>query len=114
VVAVAAENEVTGSRMVLFGSRDLASETLLSLAAGRGDVFNLETALRAMVWATRFDTFFREIPQVDQTFDPTDQPIFATSDQVRTINIITLLIMPFGVLAAGVLVWWFNRERPQA
>jgi hypothetical protein len=114
VVAVAAENEVTGSRMVLFGSRDLASETLLSLAAGRGDVFNLETALRAMVWATRFDTFFREIPQIDQTFDPTDQPIFATSDQVRTINIITLLIMPFGVLSAGVLVWWFNRERPQA
>ena len=36
------------------------------------------------------------------------------AQMLRTINFITVILLPFGMLALGVLVWWNNRERGRA
>jgi hypothetical protein len=45
--------------------------------------------------------------------DPTaqDTPIFVEQGALRNITLITMLLMPFGILGLGVYVWWSNRER---
>jgi hypothetical protein len=109
VLAVAAENEVTGARLVVIGSSDVPMN-LYADARSMG-LYDLDMAFNSLVWATDFVNFFTDIESVDPNVTQQDTPIFASAQEIRTINIITLLVLPFGVLAIGVLVWWFNRER---
>ncbi len=107
-LAVAAENTESGARVVLFGSTSIAANGYL----GSG-VVNLDTALRSFAWATHFNDFFNEVTIVS---DPSaqDTPVFADQQTIRNINFITVILLPFGVLALGALVWWFGRERGAA
>jgi hypothetical protein len=41
-------------------------------------------------------------------------PIFAQDGELRTINLLTIILLPFGVLGIGLLVWWRGREREVA
>ncbi|NWF69579.1 MAG: Gldg family protein [Chloroflexi bacterium] len=112
VLALVAENSATGARVVLFGSTNLASNGWAQ-ASSLG-VRNIDMAFNAIVWVTGFNDFFVEqIPRVEESFDPQDAPFAATQQEIRNINVLTLLVLPFGVLLIGVLVWWFSRERAQ-
>jgi hypothetical protein len=105
VVAASAENTQTGARVVLFSSLfgidDLTSSQ---------QVYNLEVTLNSLVWATNFNDFVQTIT-VDQTESPTDSPVFAADGDLRTINLVTQFLIPFGILALGFFVWYSNRER---
>ncbi len=107
VLAAAAENTVTGARVVLFGSTSVASNNYA--VAGLG-IVNLDAAFNSLVWATNFNDFFSQI-QIMPTQRLQDTPIFATTEKISTINFVTILVIPFGVLGIGLFVWWNNRER---
>jgi len=64
---------------------------------------------RSLQWAAGADAFAGQVP-ITTSFRPQDTPVFATEDVVRNINLITVFVIPFGVLIIGVLVWWLNRE----
>lgn len=108
VVAATAENSQTGSRVVLFGSLYVPVNRFTS-----GDA-NYYLSVNSFIWATRFEEFFTQIPQLATPDRPQDQPIQVTSDVNRNINFVTVILMPFGVLAIGFLVWWNTRERRSA
>lgn len=67
-----------------------------------------------MVWVTKFNDFFSQIPSLTAAPKPQDAPIFADEQASRNINFLTLVILPFGVLLIGILVWLNSRERRQA
>jgi ABC-type uncharacterized transport system involved in gliding motility auxiliary subunit len=108
-LAVAAENAETGSRVLLVGS----TSVLLDRYAQFADVANLSLLFNGIVWATRFDEFFTGIQQVQRPVLAQDSPINATSAQLSTINFLTVIVLPFGVLLLGLFVWWTGRERAQ-
>ncbi len=109
VLAAAAENRDTGSRVVLFSSASIAAD---SYALGIG-VANLDAAFNSLVWVTHFNDFFRQVT-VPPTERPQDTPIFASTSTLATINFVTVIVIPFGILGIGALVWWVNRERNHA
>ncbi|NWG18529.1 MAG: Gldg family protein [Chloroflexi bacterium] len=106
VLAAAAENTATGARVVLFGSASVPSN---NFALGSGLV-NLEASFSSLVWATRFNDFFGTV-NIQSAANAQDVPVFATDQELRNINLMTLIVLPFGVLAIGFIVWWNNRER---
>ena len=106
VLAAAAENATTGARLVVIGSEAAAIDDLLTLENANNYDFTLST----YVWITNFDSFARQVT-VEQPTRPQDQPLFISQQQLRDINLLTVFILPFGILAIGVYVWWANRER---
>jgi ABC-type uncharacterized transport system involved in gliding motility auxiliary subunit len=109
VVAAAAENVETGARVVLFGSLYTGTnqfENLRSL-----NVLNSDVALRSVAWLTTFDEFFNQIPQLGATARPQDTPVFMSEQMGRNINLITVIVLPFGALLLGIWVWWNSREK---
>jgi hypothetical protein len=48
---------------------------------------------------------------VAPTFKVQDTPVFANDQTIRNITLLTVFVLPFGVLGIGLLVWWNNRER---
>ena len=107
-VAASAENASTGSRVVVIGSEDLATNNAIAGYRGTG-VVNESFMIRSLQWAAGADAFAGQVP-ITTSFRPQDTPVFATEDVVRNINLITVFVIPFGVLLLGVLVWWLNRE----
>lgn len=105
VLAAAAENSQTGAKLVLFGSTSIPSNGYALI----NNVVNLEAAFNSLVWATGFDQFFTKV-NIQSAQRPQDTPIFLDQQTARTINLITMLLIPFGILGLGVLVWWNNRE----
>lgn len=107
-LAAMAENTATGSRVVLIGSREVAGDRYAQFASL--NVLDLEFMLRSMVWATKFEDFFGTLPsQIQREARPQDAPIFASQQTLTAINLITVLVLPFGALALGVYVWWSRR-----
>lgn len=110
VLAAAAENTQTGSRIVLIGSMYVPINQFNSI----NQVANSTVVLRSIAWVTHFDEFFNQIPQLDQVQRPQDTPVFVDQQALRNINLLTIVIIPFGILGIGALVWWNNRERRRA
>lgn len=108
VLAAAAENTQTGARVVLFGSTSIGSDVFTLFQ----NVDNVDVAFNSLVWVTDFDNFFSQIT-IAQQQRPQDLPIFADAQTTRNINFITTIVIPFGILLIGIVVWWNNRERPQ-
>lgn len=106
VLAASAENTQTGARVVLFSSTSIPVNTL---ALGSGLV-NLEAAFNSLVWSTRFNDFFSTV-NVQSLPRPQDVPVFASEQTLRNIWLVTVVLLPFGILGIGLLVWWNNRER---
>jgi hypothetical protein len=106
-LAAAAENSQTHARVVLFGSSTVPTNNFASLGSG---VVNLDAAFNTLVWATRFNDYFSTVT-VQSAARPQDTPVFANDQVIRNINLFTVFVVPFGVLAIGFLVWWTNRER---
>ncbi len=109
VLAAAAENINSGARVVIFGSQYVPSNNFESLLSINGQ--NLNAAFLSIVWATNFDAFFTDIPQVIPEGRPQDAPIFVSEQDLLMVNFIILILVPFGILVIGLFVWWRNRER---
>ncbi len=106
VLAASAENTQTHARIVLLGSTSLGNDVYAQFP----NIDNLSVAFNSLIWTTNFNDYFTQIT-VQQQQRPQDAPIFADAQTMRNINFITIIILPFGVLAIGLLVWWNNRER---
>jgi hypothetical protein len=106
VLAASAENTQTHARVILFGSTSLGSDTYAQFQ----QIDNLSVAFNSLIWATNFNNYFTQIT-VQQQQRPQDQPIFADGQSLRNINFFTIVVLPFGALLIGILVWWNNRER---
>lgn len=105
VLAAAAENSETGARVVLFGSTSLLANAFNNI----NGVANFDVAVDSLFWATDFQDWFSQV-NIQSAERPQDAPIFADAQSVALINVITSLLLPFGVLALGALVWLNNRE----
>jgi hypothetical protein len=62
-----------------------------------------------MVWTTHFNDFFATVTIQSQQ-RPQDTPITVTQQTASTINLVTIFLLPFGILLVGLLVWWNSRE----
>lgn len=109
VLAASAENSQTGAMVVLFGSVDVPTNqyTLLS----QQGVANRTISLTSLFWTTKFEDFFTQIPQLAAQQRPQDAPIVVAPEVGRNVNFLTLILLPFGVLAIGIAVWWNSREK---
>jgi hypothetical protein len=107
VLAAAAENTQTGARVVLFGSESVPSNQFASFGSG---VVNLDVAFNSLVWSTRFNDFFQTVT-VQSAIRPQDAPVVANDQILRNVGLLTIFVIPFGVLIVGILVWWNTRER---
>lgn len=107
-VLAAAENTETGARLVLASSETLYMNAFL-LGQGLG---NFETGFGTLAWPMAYDEFEQGQQLFLPDFDvrPEDVPVSATSEQLSTINLISLFLLPFGVLAIGGVVWVLRRE----
>ena len=105
VLAAAAENSESGARVALFGS----SSILANGFTGINGVANFDVAVDSIFWATDFEDWFSQV-NIQSAARPQDAPLFADAQSVALINVITSLLLPFGVLAIGALVWYRNRE----
>lgn len=112
VIAAAAENSETGARLVVFGSADpLYNEYVQYLSAG---AVNFLAGQEAVFWATDYDSVAGALADLPPIENPADAPIFiAQAGTTTTINLIVLGLLPFGILAAGIAVWWARREGPR-
>jgi ABC-type uncharacterized transport system involved in gliding motility auxiliary subunit len=105
VLAAAAENTTTGAKIVLFGSESL----MMNDFALGNQVVNFATASNALIWTTNFDDYFEQVT-IQSAQRPEDTPIFVDQQTSSMINLITIVLLPFGILAVGLIVWWNNRE----
>ncbi|MCE2488533.1 MAG: hypothetical protein J4G17_00965 [Anaerolineae bacterium] len=105
VLAAAAENSETGARVVLFGSTSMLANGF----TGINGVANFDVAVDSIFWATDFEDWFSQV-NIQSAARPQDAPLFADAQSIALINVITTLLLPFGILAIGALVWFNNRE----
>lgn len=101
LVAAAAENTGTGSRLVVVGDSDFAANADF-LGLGNGDLL-----VNSIDWAAR----------QDQLISLTPKPAIArfvlppSSQAIGGIFLVTVVLIPAAVLAAGAYVWWSRRKR---
>ncbi len=107
VLAASAENTQTGARVVLFSSTWIGSDIGYQL---RNFADNFNVSVNSVVWTTHFDEFFSQISVVQQQ-RPQDLPISADVGTLNNIRILTVFVVPFGILLVGMWVWWSNREK---
>jgi hypothetical protein len=112
IVGASAENAQTGARVVLWGSVAPLEDAIAQLQ--QPNIANTDVAFNSFVWTTHFNDFVQNIVFVPQQQRPQDAPIFADAQTLRNINFITMILVPFGILGLGFLVWWNNRERSRA
>jgi hypothetical protein len=105
VLAAQAENTATGARVVLVSSVTVGLDEFAQL-----NVDNFTVAFNSVVWATDFNNFVSEIT-IPQQQRPQDVPLFAEEQTLRNISFLTTVVLPFGILIIGVLVWWNGRQR---
>jgi hypothetical protein len=109
VLAAISENSVTGARVAVFGAIDFPLNTgvqLLSIG-----LRNFEAASRALFWASGYESQATTLAQLPPATTPQQTPIFGTENQVSMNTFVAVILLPFGVLAIGVLVWLSRRER---
>ena len=105
VTAVRAENTETGAKIVIWGSENIAYPIYIE------PVMNRAATFASFYWATDYLEFFNNIPEVVTQPPSALVPLFADEQQLRTLNFVTVIFIPFGILGLGVLVWWNNREK---
>lgn len=112
-LAVAVEAD-TGSRLVLFsGTEPLLNGGLQFLNLG---VANFEVARNALFWATDFENVAGNLANIPTVSNPGEQPLNFTGNlaAVNTASLFAIFVLPFGVLAVGIAVWWLRRETVNA
>jgi len=108
VFGAQAENAATGSRVVVFTSPSIGTDPYAVMNAD-----NFPVAFNSVVWATDFNNFVSAIT-IPQQQRLQDVPLFASEQDLRNINFLTIIVLPVGILGIGAYVWWSNRKRGQA
>jgi len=112
VISAVAENQSTGSRIVLIGNDTLAVDRLTDIEiAQQLNIANRELILRSVIWASNFNERVENLEQPVVVQRPSEQVLVATEEEISTINGLLGLVLPFAVLGLGVLVVFLNRER---
>jgi len=89
-------------RLVVFGNSEFVANSGLSMMAGQ--VGNADLFLNAVNWAAEEETLISV-----RSKPPTNRQIFLTGLQLRLVFLITVVLLPLAVIAAGVIVWWRRR-----
>lgn len=103
-MAAAIEAPVSGvenrkTRIVLFGTSNLVSNTFVNLPVGNGDLF-----VNAANWLAEQEDLISIRPR------PADQrSMVLTGTQLNLIVYSSMLFLPLAVLAAGAAIWWTRR-----
>jgi ABC-type uncharacterized transport system involved in gliding motility auxiliary subunit len=87
------------TRVVVFGDSDFASNSGIGIAPGNRDLF-----LNTINWLAQQENLIAIRPKA-----PDDRRVTLTDDQLRMVMIVTIVILPGLVIAAGVLSWWRRR-----
>ena len=100
-LAMTAEDTGKGSRIVVFGDSQFASNTFFN-QLGNGDMF-----VNSVDWATQQENLISLTPkeEVQRLLIPPGR--YA----MNLILLVTVFILPGVVLLAGVIVWWQRRRR---
>lgn len=104
-LAVVAENTETGSRLVLAGSTDLMQNEWRAYT----NIEAPEVSEAAIYWASDAQNFSDIVRQLNPEPPAPDQPIFITESQLRWMSFVAIGVIPFSLLALGLLVWWLRR-----
>jgi ABC-type uncharacterized transport system involved in gliding motility auxiliary subunit len=100
-IVISAENSNQGSRLVVFGDADFASNVFF-FELGNGDLF-----LNSVGWVIGEDELISITPK-----DRTSRFVVPPSNQVvGTIFLITLILIPGMVIVLGVVTWWQRRKQ---
>lgn len=111
-MGVAVTNSQTGSMAVIWGADTLAENQWRQLT---GYFRNFDAAIQSMLYAIGYDDFLANLPTLSFDALPQDTPLIADNQQLGFVNFVSLILIPFGVLATGIMVWLANREhRPEA
>jgi hypothetical protein len=94
-----AETEPSGFRLVVFGDSDFLSDFEISNAG------NLTLAMNAINWLAVREQALGIAPR-----DVEQVSLFLNQQQMRTILIVTLLVMPGAAIVLGILVWRRRRH----
>jgi len=87
------------ARLVVFGDSDFASN-LYYKQQGNGNLF-----INTVNWLARDENFISIKPKA-----PEDRPLTMTEAQGRLVSYVSVLLLPVGILAAGVSVWMKRRR----
>ena len=101
LVAAAGEDLESGSRLVVIGDSDFAANADF-LGVGNGDLL-----VNSIDWAARQDKLISLTPKpaISRFLLP------PSSQAIGGIFLITVILIPAAVLAAGIYVWWSRRQR---
>lgn len=105
VVGVAVENANTGSRIVLFGSDALLKNGYRKYR----EVVSPEVVTSAIAWASNAQNFADDLLKIVPKSPTQDSPIFVKNSDLGWMSFVVIILLPFGVLALGVLGWWLQR-----
>lgn len=109
-IAVSAENQSNGSRLVLVGASNLLNNQS-SQFSGSG-VVNIDFSWNSALWTAGFFEFYENLPRgIRRDARPQDAPILASSNQLTFINFFSTLGLPFGILILGGVVWFSRRSK---
>jgi ABC-type uncharacterized transport system involved in gliding motility auxiliary subunit len=100
-LAVTLDDPTTRARLVVFGDSDFATN------AHFGQFANGDMLLNSVNWASG-NTDLISIPPKDSAFR---QPLDLSTRTIATLGIVSVCLLPFGVLLAGVAVVWNRRSR---
>ncbi len=101
-LAAWAFDETTGARVVLIGDTDWATNGLVSNPVGNSILFT-----DAIRWLTGFGEELVFAPEGRATNLPT---VFLSTQQLDQIALLTVVVMPAGLLLIGLAVWWIRRR----
>jgi ABC-type uncharacterized transport system involved in gliding motility auxiliary subunit len=100
-LAVTVEDPATQARLIVFGDSDFAANAHFDQFAN-GDML-----LNSVNWATG-NTDLISIPPKDSAFR---QPLDLSTRTIAALGIVSVCLLPFGVLLAGIAVVWNRRTR---
>ncbi|MCA9891705.1 MAG: hypothetical protein KC615_01905 [Anaerolineae bacterium] len=109
VVGAVAENANTGSTAIVWGATS-PFENYYRQLSGYG-LRNFDVAANSLFYAIGYEDFLANLPSLAYDAQPQDTPILADLEHMGVIRFVSLILIPFGVLAAGLFVWLSSRER---
>lgn len=112
VVAALSERPLTGARLALFGSDSMLYNQYRQLDSI--GVRNADFARRVLFWASNYEGYAATLAALPPAPAVQSSPVIGDDIALLNIRNMSVLFLPFGVLALGVAVWWSRRERRDA
>jgi len=101
-ICVASEVAETGARLLVCGDSEFASNDIFAKVqgSGNGDLF-----LNSVNWLAEEEELISIRPK-----PPAARTVMMTPEQGRLVQLVTAVLMPLSVVAAGGIVWWRRRS----